>query len=88
MIVAGQGSEIGPLLNEGFDLRASLIKISPGNIKLVNTGRDFGAYTQFAGSGGAIIGVYDGDPKLLARMTDAYRAMGAKVLIPQIMPVS
>jgi glucuronokinase len=88
LLLAGKGHDIGPLLNEGFDLRASLIKISPGNMKLVHTGRQHGAFTQFAGSGGAIIGVYDGDPQRLARMTEAYHAMGAKVIVPDILPPS
>lgn len=84
LIVAGQGAQIGPLLNEGFDLRARLIRISDGNMRLVQTGRRLGACTQFAGSGGAIIGTYDGDPQRLARLQQAYEAFGAKLIVPQV----
>jgi glucuronokinase len=84
LIAAGRGSEIGPLLNANFDLRASLISISPGNRQLVETGRKLGAYTKFAGSGGAIVGSYDGDPARLDRLRKAYGAIGATLLVPQI----
>lgn len=84
LILAGRGGEIGPLMDANFDLRRKLIKISPGNIKLVETGRRFGASAKFAGSGGAIIGTYDGDPKRLARMTHAYAEFGATVIVPEM----
>jgi len=84
LIVAGRGREIGPLVNENFDLRASLIKISPGNFQLIATGRTLGAATNFAGSGGAIIGLYDGDPERLERLRAAYAEFGATVIVPQI----
>jgi glucuronokinase len=84
LIVAGRGGEVGPLLDANFDLRASLIPISPGNRQLVETGRRLGAYTKFAGSGGAVVGSYDGDPERLRRLTVAYTEMGAKLIVPDI----
>lgn len=84
LIVAGRGREIGPLMDANFDLRASLLSISPGNRALVETGRRLGAATKFAGSGGAVVGCYDGDPERLRRLADAYAEMGAKLIVPQI----
>ena len=84
LITAGQGSRIGPLMNEAFDLRARLIRISPGNRELIDRGRNLGAYTQFCGSGGAIVGCYDGDPERLSRLQESYAAMGATLLVPKI----
>lgn len=84
LLVAGRGADIGPLLNEAFDLRASLISISPGNLELVQRGRDLGAATQFCGSGGAVIGVYDGDPERLERLRQSYALMGAQLVVPRI----
>ncbi len=83
-IVAGRGQEIGPLMDANFDLRASLIHISPGNRRLVETGRRLGAAVNFAGSGGAVVGCYDGDPDRLGRLATAYEDMGAKLIVPQI----
>jgi glucuronokinase len=84
LIAAGRGREIGPLLDQNFDLRHKLIKISPGNIKLVETGRTLGAAVKFAGSGGAVIGTYDGDPERLERLKRAYADMGAKLIVPDL----
>ncbi|MFA5026862.1 MAG: GHMP kinase, partial [Candidatus Methylomirabilota bacterium] len=84
LLVAGRGLEIGPLMNANFDLRASLIPISAGNRQLVETGRALGAFTKFAGSGGAVVGCYDGDPERLARLRAAYERMGATLIVPEI----
>ncbi len=84
LIVAGRGREIGPLMDANFDLRASLIPISSGNRMLVETGRKLGAAVKFAGSGGAVVGSYDGDPARLQRLAAAYKASGATLVVPQI----
>lgn len=86
LIVAGRGAQIAPLMNENFDLRARLIKITPGNHQMVRVGRELGAAVKFAGSGGAVIGCYDGDPRTLERLENAYRQMGAKLVVPEIEP--
>lgn len=84
LIVAGRGGEIGPLMNENFDLRAKLLTISEGNRRLVEIGRKLGAATKFAGSGGAVIGVYDGDPGRMERLKAAYAEFGARAIVPEI----
>ena len=84
-LLAGRGREIGPLMDANFDLRARLIQISAGNRRLVETGRGLGAAVNFAGSGGAVVGCYDGDPERLRRLGEAYAEMGAKLIVPQIL---
>ena len=84
LIVADRGREIGPLMDANFDLRARLIHISSGNRALVETGRKMGAAVNFAGSGGAVVGSYDGDPERLRRLSAAYTELGAKLIVPQI----
>lgn len=84
LIQAGKGGEIGKLMDENFDLRASLTRISDGNISLVNAGRKHGANVKFAGSGGAVVGMYDGDPDRLAVIEAEYKKLGAVLLVPQI----
>ncbi len=84
LLLAGRGHEIGALMDANFDLRASLIQISPGNRKLVDTGRRLGAAVNFAGSGGAVVGCTDGDPERLRRLAAAYAEMGAKLILPKI----
>lgn len=88
LLLEGKGLEVGALMNEAFDLRASLIRISPGNMELVRRGREQGAFTQFCGSGGAIIGVYDGDPNRLRHLRISYAEMGAELIVPLIQSAS
>lgn len=83
MLLAGRGREIGPLLNENFDLRRRLYKISPGNIDMVEAARSCGASAKFTGSGGAIVGTYD-DEAMFARLKAAMEPMGMAVIKPQI----
>ena len=71
-------------MDANFDLRASICQISEGNHKLIEKGRKLGAHVKFAGSGGAIVGVYDGDPGRLEKLADSYAAMGAALLVPAI----
>ncbi len=84
LITAGRGGEIGPLVDENFDLRAGLIRISDGNRSLVDTGRRLKAAVNFAGSGGAVTGLWDGDPQRLAALRDAYAETGAQLIVPRI----
>lgn len=86
LIAAGRGGEIGPLMDANFDLRASIMNISDGNRQLVETGRRLGACVKFAGSGGAVVGTYDGDPERYRRLVDAYKAVDAFVFTPQVTP--
>ena len=84
LIDAGKGNEIGVLMDENFNLRARLCKISEGNHSLVEAGRKHGAHVKFAGSGGAVVGVYDGDPDRLERIRKDYHRLGAEMLVPRI----
>jgi glucuronokinase len=84
LIATDRGAEIGPLVNENFDLRASLIRISEGNRRLIETGRRLGAAVNFAGSGGAVTGLWDGDPGRLEALREAYAATGAQLIVPRI----
>ncbi len=84
LIQAGRGAEIGPLMDANFDLRASLSRISEGNQRLIAAGRKHGASVKFAGSGGAVVGMYDGDPARLDRIRQEYEALGGHVLTPVI----
>jgi len=83
MLLAGRGQEIGPLLNENFDLRRRLYKISKGNIDMVEAARSVGASAKFTGSGGAIVGTYD-DDAMFGRLKEELQPMGVEVIKPMI----
>lgn len=86
LIQADRGAEIGELMDANFDLRASLSQISEGNLQLIQAGRKYNANVKFAGSGGAVVGMYDGDPDRLHKIKLAYESLGAMLLTPQIEP--
>ena len=41
---------------------------------------------KFSGSGGAVIGQYDGVPERLERLRKAYAAFGARLVVPHLEP--
>lgn len=86
MIVNGRGREIGPLLNENFDLRRRLYQISKGNVEMVEAARAVGASAKFTGSGGAIVGTYE-DETMFGRLREALEPLGIAVIKPQVMPI-
>ncbi len=54
----GRKDDLHYLINQNFDLRQSLIEISPENQEMVMLARTVGVSAKFTGSGGAIIGTY------------------------------
>jgi glucuronokinase len=85
LLLAGRGRDIGPLLNENFDLRRRLYKISKGNVDMIEAARDVGASAKFTGSGGAIVGTYE-DEAMFQRLKQALEPLGVAVIKPQILP--
>jgi glucuronokinase len=75
---------LSQLMNENFDLRASIVQIGKADMELVQIARRLGASSKFAGSGGAVIGTYDGSPEMLQRLTEAYKRVGAEVIVPKV----
>ena len=85
MLLDGKGREIGPLLNENFDLRRRLYQLSQGNIDMVEAARSCGASAKFTGSGGAIVGTYE-DDAMFQKLKEVFKSMEIEVLKPQILP--
>ncbi len=83
LIVAGRGREIGPLLNANFERRCSIFKMDPRNIAMVRQAQAVGASAKLAGSGGAIVGIYD-DDRMFERLCEAMAGVDADVIRPQM----
>ncbi len=73
------------LIDAGFDLRARLYVISPGNMEMLQTARKVGVSATFAGSGGAIVGTYK-DEETYERLQRAMDRIGVGLIRPQILP--
>lgn len=84
LLEADRGRELGPLMDRNFELRARVCDVGEGNRALVETGREHGAHPKFAGSGGAVVAAYDGDPGRLERLRAEYAELGAEVVVPEV----
>ena len=82
-LLDGRPTDIGPLMDENFDLRARIYRISDANHEMVRIGRENGAFVKFSGSGGAVVGVYP-DESTFERIEQAYRDAGLKTFKPRI----
>jgi len=71
------------LVNENFDLRARIMRISEGDLDMIKTARGCGASAKFAGSGGSIIGIYDGED-MYEQLAGELSRLGAITLKPVI----
>jgi len=76
-------ARLNALVNANFDLRASIYQIDRGNLEMVHTAREAGATSNFAGSGGAIVGTYT-DDATLERLTEKMKTIGVEVVKPKI----
>lgn len=65
------GARLAQLINENFDTRRRICKLPPWQVQMVEVARQCGASAKFAGSGGAIIGTYEGE--------DMYHALCEKL---------
>jgi glucuronokinase len=84
LLVAERGNEIGPLLDRNFDLRQSIYQLSEGNLAMVEAARSVGASAKFTGSGGAIVGVYEGE-EMFTALREKLERQGAQVIKPEIL---
>lgn len=82
-MVAHDYKTLSDLMNDNFDKRTTLFKLSEGNLKMVKVARECGASAKFSGSGGAIVGVCP-DDETFAKLEDRLGAMQVKVIRPKL----
>ena len=82
-LVAGRPELLSPLVNRNFDLRQSICHLPAAHARMVQTARRVGASAKFAGSGGAIIGVYDG-AGMYQDLCRELEKIGCRVIRPEI----
>jgi glucuronokinase len=82
-LLGGDSRRLNELIDANFDLRARIYQIDRGNLEMVQTARRAGATSNFAGSGGAIVGTY-ADEDVFARLTEYMRPLGISVIKPRI----
>jgi glucuronokinase len=72
---------LAQLMDENFDTRRSIYQLPAGQVAMVETARRVGASAKFAGSGGAIVGVYR-DETMFHDLERELGAIGCRVLKP------
>ena len=83
LLAAGRGNETGPWFDKNFDRRSSIFNLDPKNVEMVMRARSAGAHCKFAGSGGAVVGVYE-DAAMFERLEQAYAGTNTAILKPTI----
>ena len=84
-LLAGAGLELGRIMDANYDLRRTIMPIAPENHRMIEVARATGASAKFAGSGGAICGLYR-DGRHYQELVDALAALRCTVLRPIIYP--
>jgi glucuronokinase len=80
-LVNRNADRLSTLINENFDTRRKIYKLPAWQIKMVETARQCGASAKFAGSGGAIIGVYR-DAAMFDELCACMGAIGSATIKP------
>jgi glucuronokinase len=82
-LMTGNWETLGRVMNENFDLRRTIMNVAPENLRMVEVARSTGASAKFAGSGGAIVGLYR-DGRHYQQLVDALAKLRCTVLRPLI----
>ena len=74
---------LSALIDENFDTRRSLYKLPAWQINMIETARLCGASAKFAGSGGAVIGIYR-DESMFAEICARMAEIGSHTIKPMV----
>jgi glucuronokinase len=82
-ILARDAERLGKLTDDNFEQRRSIYRLPEGQVRMVEVARQAGASANFAGSGGAVVGVYH-DEATFGALEKALGAIGCRVVKPLI----
>jgi len=74
---------LSALIDANFDTRRTIYNLPPWQVEMVETARRCGASAKFAGSGGAIVGIYRGE-EMLQALQNEMTGLGCRVILPAI----
>lgn len=83
-ITSGSYGELARQIDLNFEVRRRIMSVAPGHLRMVEVARESGASANFAGSGGAIIGTFDGSPASYSKLQGNLGALGCKVIRPTV----
>ncbi|MHC4878521.1 MAG: mevalonate kinase family protein [Planctomycetota bacterium] len=82
-LISGDHAEVSRLMDENYNLRASICDLSPTHVQMIETARRCGVSAKFAGSGGAIVGCLQPNTDFAA-LTAAMKQIDCEVFQPKI----
>ncbi len=82
-LLAGETERLHELIDRNFDLRRRIYRLPEWQVNMVETARACGASAKFAGSGGAIVGLYRDEP-MFQELRERLAAIGSRVIRPII----
>jgi glucuronokinase len=82
-LLARDRPRLSQLMDENFDTRRKICQLHRAHVEMVEVARSTGASAKFAGSGGAIVGVYH-DAAMYAELKEKLERLGCRVLQPTI----
>ena len=80
-LLTQDAATLSELINQNFDTRCSIYQLPSWQVKMVETARKCGASAKFAGSGGAIIGIYR-DEAMFNEIRDRMAEIGSITIRP------
>ena len=82
-LLAGDRATLHKLIDANFDLRTKLYQIGEGTLEMIERARRCGASANFAGSGGAIVGLFEREEQY-AELQKVLGGIGVAVIRPKI----
>ena len=82
-LLARDAGRLGRLLDANFDLRRTIYELPAWQVQMVEAARACGASAKFAGSGGAIVGLY-GDESRFEAVRAALAEIGSRTVKPRV----
>ena len=82
-LIARDTEHLARLIDTNFDTRRSIYQLSQWQVDMVETARRCGASAKFAGSGGAILGTYDGEV-MFETVRAGLAAIGSRTIKPLV----
>jgi glucuronokinase len=76
-LLAGRSRELGELMSANVAARARMVELDPRHARMVEIAAAHGAPANYAGSGGAVVGIMPGDHE---RLREAFAAEGCDLV--------
>jgi glucuronokinase len=82
-ILAADHAALGELMSANVELRARIMRLDPRHLRMADLARSLDCAANYAGSGGAIIGIF-GQGATLEELREAFAAEGCELISPQV----